>query len=357
MALGSLFKRPPPPMLGIDISASSIKLVELNQDKGGAWVLERCAMEPLEKGWVADGNIEKFDEVADALRRVVKKSGSKAKHVALALPHTTVIAKRIFLPAGLSEQEMELHVESEASQYIPFALDEVSLDFCVAGESKNADEVEVLLAASRKDKVEDRQGLAESAGLQAAVLDIEMYAARLAAARLIEQLPTSGKDALGALVKVGGASTSLQVVRNDELLFERDQSFGGVQLTQMLARHYGFSQDEAEHKKRTGDLPNDYGTAVLAPFVDSLAQEVARSLQFFYTSTPYQSVHQVLVFGGSAGLPGLEHAITAHAKVPAAIANPFQDMRIANSVRKTRLDQEAPSYLTACGLAMRRFYQ
>ena len=117
MPMGSLFRRPPAPMLGIDISASSIKLVELGQDKSGAWVLERCAMEPLEKGWVADGNIEKFDEVADALRRVVKKSGTKAKQVALALPHTAVITKRIVLPASLGEQELELHVESEASQY------------------------------------------------------------------------------------------------------------------------------------------------------------------------------------------------------------------------------------------------
>lgn len=358
MALGSLWRRPPAPLLGIDISSSSIKLVELGQDKSGAWVLERCASEPLEKGSMSDGNIEKFDEVAEALRRLVKKSGSKAKQVALALPHTAVIAKRIVLPASLGEQEMELHVESEASQYIPFSLDEVSLDFCVLGQNaKNIDDVDVLLAASRKEKVEDRQGLAEAAGLQAAVLDVETYAARLAAARLIAKLPHGGRDALVALFKVGGASTSLQVVRNDELLFEREQSFGGGQLTQMLAKHYGFSHEEAEAKKRAGDLPGDYAAVVLQPFMESLAAEIGRSLQFFFTSTPYHSVQQVLVFGGSAGLPGMDKVIAEHTKVPVAIANPFQDMRMGSGVRIKRLEQEAPAYLAACGLAMRRFLQ
>jgi type IV pilus assembly protein PilM len=345
-------------MLGIDISASSIKLVELGQDKSGAWVLERCAIEPLEKGCVADGSIEKFDEVVDALRRAVKKSGSKAKQVALALPHAAVITKRIVLPAALGEQELELHVESEASQYIPFSLDEVSLDFCVLGpNAKNTDDVDVLLAASRKEKVGDRQGLAEAVGLQAAVLDIETHAARLAAARLIAKLPLGGRDALVALVKVGGSFTSLQVVRNDELLFEREQSFGGAQLTQMLSKHYGFSWEEAESKKRAGELPEDYAAVVQQPFVDGLATEVARALQFFFTSTPYHKVQQILIFGGSAGLAGIAQTMTSHTSTPAVIANPFLDMHMGSEVRKTRMMQEAPAYLTACGLAMRRFLQ
>ena len=123
--MGSLFSRQSPPLLGIDISSSSVKLVELGRDKAGALVLERCAIEPLERGWITDGNIEKFDEVADALRRVVKKSGTRTKNVALALPPSAVITKKITLPGGMTEQELEVQVESEANQYIPFSLDEV----------------------------------------------------------------------------------------------------------------------------------------------------------------------------------------------------------------------------------------
>ena len=153
ISMGSLFSRQAAPLLGIDISSSSVKLVELGKNKAGGLVLERCAIEPLERGWITDGNIEKFDEVAEAVRRVVKKSGTRTKNVALALPSSAVITKRITLPGGMTEQELEVQVESEANQYIPFSLDEVSLDFCVIGPSKNSPgDIDVLIAASRREK-------------------------------------------------------------------------------------------------------------------------------------------------------------------------------------------------------------
>ncbi|MBW8315209.1 MAG: pilus assembly protein PilM, partial [Hydrogenophaga sp.] len=171
ISLGSFFSRDPAPLLGIDVSSSSVKLVELSRNRSGDLVLERCAIEPLERGWITDGNIEKFDEVAEAVRRVVRKSGSKTKNVAMALPASAVITKKIVLPGGLSEKELEAQVESEANQYIPFSLDEVSLDFCVVGPSANSvGDAEVLIAASRKEKVSDRQGLAEAAGLKPVIM-------------------------------------------------------------------------------------------------------------------------------------------------------------------------------------------
>ncbi len=355
--MGSFFNRQSAPLLGIDISSSSVKLVELGRDKSGALVLERCAIEQLERGWVIDGNIEKFDEVAEALRRVVKKSGTRTKNVALALPPSAVITKRISLPGGMSEQELEVQVESEANQYIPFSLDEVSLDFCVAGPSKNMPgDVDVLIAASRREKVQDRQGLAEAAGLKPVILDIESYASRLAAGRLIEALP-GGADALVALFEVGALTTSLQVIRNDEVVYDRDQAFGGAQLTQLIVRQYGFSHEEAESKKRSGDLPEDYASVVLQPFVESMAHEVSRALQFFFTSTPHNRVDHILLAGGSAPLPGLTQAVAKTSGFACSAANPFEGMEIGSGVRVKKMVREAPSYLTSCGLAMRRFLQ
>jgi len=358
ISTGSLFGRQSAPLLGIDISSSSVKLVELGRDKSGAWVLERCAIEPLERGWITDGNIEKFDEVADALKRVVKKSGTRTKQVALALPPSAVITKKISLPAGMSDQELEVQVESEANQYIPFSLDEVSLDFCVMGPSKNAPgDVDVLIAASRREKVQDRQGLAEAAGLKAVILDVESYASRLAASRLIEALPNKGVDSMVALFEVGALTTSMQVIRNDEVLYDRDQAFGGAQLSQLIVRQYGFSVEEAEYKKRSGDLPEDYASAVLRPFVESMAQEIGRALQFFFTSTPHNRVDRILLAGGSSPLQGLPEAVTQHTGFPCSIVNPFEGMEMSSNVRIKKMVREAPSYLTSCGLAMRRFMQ
>lgn len=356
MKTGSLFNRPPAPLIGLDVSTSSVKLVELGQDRSGQLTLERCGIELLESGWISDGNIEKFDEVVEATRRLISRSGTKTKNVAMALPASVVISKKIILPGGLSEREMEVQVESEANQYIPFSLDEVALDFSVVGPSAtSAGDVEVVIAASRKEKVEDRQGLAEAAGLVPVVMDVETYAARLAVSRIIGRLPGGGVDAVIALFEVGGLTSTLQVLRNDDLVYERDQVFGGAQLTQMLVRQYGFTFDEAETKKRAGELPDDFGSVVLQPFVESLAQEIERALKFFFTSTPHHRVDYVLLAGGTASLPGLTEVVTRLTSFPCQVVNPFDGMDVGRTVREKRMQREAPSYLTACGLAMRRF--
>lgn len=343
-------------MLGLDISSSSVKLVQLDRDKAGNLVLERCAIEPLERGWVTDGNIEKFDEVAEAIRRLIKKSGSKTRNVAMALPPSAVITKKIVLPGGLSDQELEIQVEVEANQYIPFPLDEVSLDFCVVGPSAtSAGDIEVLIAASRKEKVQDIQGLAEAAGLKPVIVDVESYASRLAANRLIEHLPDHGAGAIVALFEVGALNTSMQVIRNDDVLYDRDQAFGGAQLTQLIVRQYGFSMEEAESKKRNGELPEDYESSVLRPFVESMVHEIGRALQFFFTSTPHNKVDYIMLAGGSAALPGLTKAVSEHTSFPCSLVDPFEGMEIGSDVRLKKMTREAPSYLTACGLALRRF--
>ena len=356
--LDLLLGRKHAPMVGLDISSSSAKLVELGQSANGEYVLERFASEPFEKGWITDGQIEKFDEVADAVRKLVQKSGTRTKQVVMAMPQSAVITKKIVLPAGLRDEEMELQVESEANQYIPFSLDEVSLDFCVIGPSPTSTgDVEVLIAASRKDRVQDRQGLAEAAGLKPVVLDIESHASRLAMSRVVAALPNGGKDVLVALFEIGADTTSLKVLRDEEMLYDRDQAFGGSQLTQLVSRQYGFSFEEAEQKKLAGDLPEDYGAAILTPFVDSLSQEIGRALQYFFTSTPHHKVHYVMLAGGTATLPGLKDRVTELTGFASMVVNPFENMKLGSGVREAKVRREAPSYLTACGLAMRRFVQ
>ncbi len=358
LSLGSLFSRQPAPMLGLDVSSSSVKLVELSRNKAGGLVLESCAMVPLERGWIADGNVEKFDEVAEALRRLIKKSGTKTKHVAMALPPSAVITKKIVLPGGMTDYELDQQVQTEANQYIPFPLDEVSLDFCVVGPGTSAKgDIEVLIAASRREKVQDIQGLAEAAGLIPVIVDVESYASRLAMRRLIDLLPNRGENHIVALFEVGALTTSMQVMRNDDVLYDRDQAFGGAQLTQLIVRQYGFSVEEAETKKRSGDLPDDYPVVVLRPFVESLVQEIGRALQFFFTSTTHNKVDLVMLAGGSAALQGLSAAVTKQTTFACAMADPFEGMTLADGIRAKKVSREAPSYLTSCGLALRRFIQ
>lgn len=352
----SLFSSTPPPLLGVDVSQSSVKLVELSRDSTGEYTLERCGMELLESGWVVDGNIEKFDEVANVVDLLVKKTGAKAKNAALALPSSAVITKRIVLPAGLSEEEMEVQVEAEAHQYIPFAIEDVVLDFAVIGPNANTPEdVDVLIAASRREKVSERESLALQAGLKPTVMDIDTHAAHLASQRLIHRLANGGENQVVVLFQIGAMAASMQVVRNDQVVYERDQAFGGAQLTHLIVRQYGFSHDEAESKKRSGDLPDDFQKAVLQPFVENMAADVERALQFFFTSTPYNRADHVFLAGGSAALEGLAEAVTVKTGIAAQVLDPFKGMQMGSAVRQKKLRREAPSYLRACGLAMRRF--
>ena len=346
------------PLIGIDISSTSVKLVELSEGANKELRLERYASEPLPRGAMSDGNIENMEQVAESIRRVLSKSGTKVKKVSLGMPPSAVITKKIVLSGGSTEESLELQVESEASQYIPFALDEVRLDFCVIGPAPNSPEdVEVMLAASRKEKIEDRIAVAELAGLKATVMDIESYAARAAISRIIEQSENGGKDKIIALFQIGAKMTHISVILNDQTVYEREQAFGGNQLTQEIVRSYGLSFEEAELKKKSDELPDGYEEDLLNPFLENAALEVTRAIQFFFTSTPYTRIDQIYLAGGSSVLSGLLDVVANRTKISTALISPFKGMELSPNVREKQLRNEAPSYLVACGLAMRRFDQ
>jgi len=354
--LKALFGGAQAPLVGLDISTSSVRLVELSEAGKDGMRLERCASEPLPRGAVADGNIENMEQVVEAVRRLVKKSGTRAKHVALGMPPASVITKKIVLPAGLSEQQLELQVESEAAQYIPFALDEVSLDFDVIGPVANSTEdIEVMLAAARREKVVDRVAIAEEAGMKASVVDVESYAARAALDHVTSQLPNAGAGQVIALFQIGAVSTQISVMLDGATIYEREQPFGGNSLTQDIVRSYGLAFEEAEARKKTGDLPENYQSDVLAPWLEGAALEVTRAIQFFFTSTPFTKIDQIFLAGGCAVLPGLLDIIASRTRISSAVISPFKGMQLASGVREQALRSDAPAYLVACGLAMRRF--
>src|SRR5689334_19826088 len=311
-----LFTPKAPPLFGLDISSSSVKMLEIVDAGKGGYRVERYAIEPLAKDAIVDGNINNLEAVTDAVRRAHKRLGTRTRHVAMAVPTGAVITKKIVVPASLREAELEIQVEGEANQYIPFALEEVNLDFQVLGPSPtNAEEQEVLIAATRKEKVEDRVAVAD----------------------------------------VGANVMNVTVLRNDQSVYTREQAFGGNQLTQDIVSRYGMSPEEAENAKRSGGLPDDFEAEVLRPFMENLSGEIQRALQFFFTSTQYHSVEHILLAGGSAVIPGLDEVVNARTQVPSSVANPFAAMQTSPRVQLKRLMVDAPSLIVACGLAMRRF--
>lgn len=344
-----------PPLIGVDISTSAVKMVELSE-VGKHLTVERYAIEPLPKDAVSDGNVVNLEAVGEAVKRAWRALGTRVRNTSLALPAAAVITKKITVPAGQTEAELEMQVETEANQYIPFALDEVNLDFQVLGPSPaTPDEVEVLIAASRKEKVEDRVAAVEAAGLKALVMDVESFATQAAFELIERQLPDGGKGQTVAIVDIGAAMMHINVIRDGQQIYSREQAFGGNQLTQDIQRKFSLSTEEAEAAKRNGGLPDNYEPEVLQPFMDSLALEISRALQFFFTSTQYNVVDHILLAGGCSVIAGLDEVVASRTQVSTMIANPFLNMTQSSRIKTRQLLLDAPSLLIACGLALRRF--
>lgn len=351
-----IFKPKAPPVFGMDISSSAVKMVELVDAGKGVRRIERYAIEPLPRDSVLDGNIANLEAVAETVRRAWKRLATRTKSAAMALPTAAVITKKIIVPAGLREEELEVQVESEANQYIPFALEEVNLDFQVIGAApSSAEEVEVLIAASRKEKVEDRVAVAEAAGLKATVMDVESFAMQTAFEMIRQQFPNEGIDQNVAVIDIGANIMNITVLRNDQSVYAREQAFGGNQLTQDIARQYGLSTEEAENAKRAGGLPDSYEAEVLRPFMENCALEIQRAMQFFFTSTQYNSVEHILLTGGTSSLPGLDDVVGTRTRINTMVANPFANMQVSPRIQLKKLIADAPALMIACGLAMRRF--
>jgi type IV pilus assembly protein PilM len=343
-------------LVGLNIGSASVKMVELSAGRVGGYQLECYAIEPLPEGAVSDGNIANHDAVAGAIARCWKRLDTSTRYVAMALPTAAVITKKIILPANLRESVMEVQVESEANQYIPFALDEVNLDFQVIGPIPNdPDEVEVLIAASRKEGIEDRVACAEAAGLKPVVMDVESFAMLSAFELVRAQFKGSAPETLFALVDIGASAMKVTMMRGDQQVYSREQAFGGNQLTQDIVRAYGMSFNEAETLKRSGQLPENYASEILQPFLEALALEVSRAIQFFFTSTPFNEVHHIVLMGGCALLPGVAEMVAERTQIKSVLANPFADMTLSSKVRPKQLVHDAPVLMVACGLALRRF--
>ncbi len=355
MDLKSLFKRGPEEILGIDLSSWGIKAVGLGGSAQNP-VLETLASAPLAAGCIGDAGIEKMDDVANALRALLAKHRIKTKNVALALPSAAVITKKITIRADLQGLDLEDQVETEARQYIPFPLEDVRLDFCEIGPNPLRDDLaDVLIAAARRERVESLQELADLADLVPVVVDVQSYALQSAMERLVNLQFQDKKDILCALFKIGASRTVLQVSRGGEIVYERDQGVGGDQLTQRIAEHYGYSPSDAEKRKQAGNLPQDYESAVLAPFVGAMVQVFERGTHLFFNSTAFNKLDQVFLAGGGALVGGLAASISSALQAPCSVVNPFEGMTLGASLRKQEGLQSAPMYLGACGLALRRF--
>lgn len=351
-----LFGNKNKPLLGLDITTSSIKLIELSQS-GKNFRVESYAAEATPANAVNEKNIVDAQAVGDAIRRAVKRSGAKTRDVAIAISGDAAITKVIQMPSTLSDRDMEGQVEIQADQYIPFPMEEVSFDYEIQGpNAADPDMLDVLLVATRTDNVDQRQAAVEAAGLSAQVVDVEAFALENACQLLTHQVPNGGIGQAIAVVDIGASSTTFSVLEDMRVTYTRDFSFGGQQLTEEIMRTYGLSMEDAGRAKKEGGLPSNYQPEVLDPFIDDMTQQVSRSLQFYLASGGgREQPDLVLVCGGCANIPGISDVISSRVGIPTEIGDPMGQMKIASKAKSQGVRKDSTALLTACGLALRSF--
>jgi type IV pilus assembly protein PilM len=342
-------------VLSIDISSAAVKLLELSRI-GTRYRVESYAVAPLPQDAVIDKNIANVNSIADAVRAAVKQSGTKLKQATVAVSGSAVMTKIITLDALLTDDEMEEQIMLEADQYVPYPLDEINFDFEVQGVNEsNPEMVDVLLAASRRENVDDRVEALLKAGLKTRIVDVEAFAMENAFSLLAEQFVDSVEGHTFAIADIGASMATLNVLYNRKAVYAREQVFGGKQLTEEIQRRYGLSYEEAGLAKKHGGLPDNYTADVLDPFKRAMVQQIQRLLQFFVASAANRTIDGVILAGGCASIQGIEKLVEKSLDVPVHIANPFVNMALSNKIKPQILSNDAPAMMIACGLALRSF--
>ena len=342
-------------LVGLDIGDSSIKVVELKDlGRNKGWEVQSIATEALPQEAIVDGAIMDAGLVVETLRRIWTYGKIRNKKVSTALSGHSVIIRRINLPT-MSEQELADQIRWEAEQYIPFNIQEVSLDYHVLEGSSLAGEgnMDVILVAARKEKIDDYTSVITQAGLEAVTVDVGTFSAlNCFEVNYAEEMPASA-----ALIDIGASVTNISILQNGMSIFWRDISIGGNQYTDTIQRELNLSRDQAEAAKRgeaIEGVPGEQVGVILSSVNEELCHEIQRTVDFVKafagSETPLEAIY---LTGGGSRLPGLQEALTSQFGATVEQLDPFRAVRMPARL-ESQVGEIGPDVAVAVGLALRK---
>jgi type IV pilus assembly protein PilM len=340
--------------MGLDIGSSSIRLLQLSRH-GSAYRIEHFAIESLPQGVIVEKSVQDIEAISGAIQTAVRNSGSNSKYCAVAVSGSAVFTKAISLPANLADADIESQVQIEANQYIPYPLDEISLDFEVLGPSpRNADMVDILLAASKNENVESRQDALETLGLKARVVDVESFAIANAFELIREREGIRSTETVG-IFDIGYDLSTLLILRNGRVIYTRDHPFGGNQLIEEIMRRYDMSAEQATFFMRGEPGPENFEDEVMEPFMLNVVHQISRALQFYSSSAEFSNIRTMYLAGSMASMKGLPDIVEQELGIKTGVADPIAGLEISPSISVAALTRNAPNLMVAMGLALRGF--
>lgn len=340
-------------LVGLDIGSSAIKLVELKEKKPGSFQLVKIGVEPLSPEAIVDGSIMDSSMVVDTIQRLNASQSVKNSNFATSLSGHSVIIKKISLPA-MSPEELAESIQWEAEQYIPFDINDVNLDYVPLGSAMAGDNVDVILVAVKKEKINDYTSVITQTGKACALVDVDAFAVQ----NCYEANYQVEEGRVVALVNVGASVTNVNVLNGSVSQFWRDITFGGNQYTDAIQRELNLSFAEAEALKR-GEVVGEYSIQQVIPILNSVSEDFAgelrKTLDFFTATSGTAGVDQIILSGGGASVMNLETVLRDKFGLPVEIMNPFRAIAFSESEFNPEWVAEVgPSMAIAVGLAIRK---
>jgi len=347
--------------MGIDISSTAIKLVELGGGRSG-YELKSLAVVPLPRDAIVEGTIIDSMAVSQALLDAIEIANPSTRNVALAVSGNAVIIKTVTMPSA-TEFDLEGRIEFEADQHIPYDISDVYLDFQIVGKARDSDaDMDVVLAACKREMVEDYQLVLSEAGLSVKCVDCAVFALENAVEMVLEKEKEGAAAALEgeegakavALVNIGANLININVLLDGQMAFVRDQFFGGQNLTEEIQKQHNVGYQAAEQMKQenfSGIHPD-----VIERFYSGLTSELIRSLDFYSANHADNPVQKIVLTGGTALIPGIAIEIEERIGIPAVVVNPFSAIKCSG--KKFDLDylnRIGSMMAIPVGLALRSF--
>ncbi|MGZ4779248.1 MAG: type IV pilus assembly protein PilM [Thermoanaerobaculia bacterium] len=338
-------------VVGLDIGSSAIKLVEL-KEKGGSYQLVKLGIKRLSPEAIVDGSIMDSSMVVETISKLNSEKGVKNSNYATSLSGHSVIIKKISLPA-MSPEELAESIQWEAEQYIPFDINDVNLDY-VPLNTGTGDNVEVILVAVKKEKINDYTSVISQTGKIPVMVDVDAFALQNA-----YELNSDGdENKVVALVNIGASVTNVNVLSSGNSMFWRDITFGGNQYTDAIQRELSLSFEQAEELKR-GHPVGDHTVQQVIPILNSVSEDFAgelrKTLDFFTATSGADRVDEIVLAGGGSGVLNLDAILRDKFGMPVTILDPFRRITVDESeFNPEELAEIAPSMAIAVGLAMRK---
>lgn len=334
---------------GLDIGSSSVKVVELVEGRGG-FALEAFARVPLPRDVIADGTVREPGIVAEAVKEALDKAGIKGKFAVISVSGREAITKRVPLPK-VSGKELADAIVLEAEHHIPFAVDDVFLDYQVVGESGNT--MDVMVVAVKKVKVLEYVAAVEEAGIEPLVVDLDAFAIQN---QYEFNHPGDGGEAV-ALIDIGASIMKTNVIRGGLSIFARDVPFGGHHYTEAIAQRLNIPFEKAEAAKHGESVGVNWDDMVpaLEAVSRELSLEVQRTFDYFASTTESERIGKIVLSGGCSQLAGLDEFLSSSWGIPVELAKPFQALQIdSGRFPAAEIERMGPTLAVAVGLGLRR---